>query len=585
VLAGNPAGVAGAQRPLLSRISDGLMTKRAPLHLAIVATLLTLPTLRHGFQADDNVFQTLVSDGQHSPAGLFYFSPAAIQAGRQFGEFPWWASPRLTFEFMRPLASVMHWFEFRHFPHAPVWMRSINIAIYALSVAVATLAYREILPGSRAAALAALLFAIDDGHAVNAAWISARSTALSTLFALLALLLQLRARRMRSRALSFASVAATALALAAGEAGLWALAYLCAAAVALERGSLRARMRTLWPHLCVAAVWAALYLQRPYGLRASGWSRSLSSPLNVLGQGLLDLPLWLVGAFGPGSVDVAASTTPGIARLIALPIAALCVACLLPQLRSSRESRFFALGTLACIAPMLTTIPQDRLLVGASFGAFGLIGTFLADTASRPRSALARYGRPLHIGMHACLAPLLFPVLASNPEIMQRTNRALCDAAPSDRDVVLIDSPAEVLGYYAYHTLRAQTPLQAAPRSLQQLYAGRSDLDFERIDERTLDVHAALGWGSTPYESFFASNAELPKLGTTRRVGELKISVLAVEAHGRPTHVRFEFPDRLEAEHRVWLTWQGRRPVVWTPPALGQRKHIAGQSLSSALTL
>jgi hypothetical protein len=385
--------------------------------------------------------------------------------------------------------------------------------------------------------------------------------------------------------LFFTSVAATALALASGEAGLWALAYLFAAGFALQRGGIRARMRGLWPHLCVAAVWAALYLQRPYGLRGSGWYRSLSSPIHVLVQGLLDLPLWLVGAFGPGSVDVAASTSQGVARLIALPIALLCVACLVPLLRTSRESRFFALGTLACIAPMLTTIPQDRLLVGASFGAFGLIGTFIVDAADRPRSALARYGRRMHIGLHACLAPLLFPILASNPEIMQRTNRALCEAAPADRDVVLIDSPAEVLGYYAYHTLRAPSQTRLPPRSLHQLYAGRSDLWFERIDARTLDVHAALGWGSTPYESFFSSNAELPKLGTTRHVGEMKISVLALEEHGRPTHVRFEFPDRLEAEHRVWLTWEGREPVAWTPPLLGQRKHIAGQSLTSALTL
>jgi hypothetical protein len=587
-LAGAAAILLRSRRSTFSRLIDVLTTKRAPLLLAAFAVLLTLPTLRHGFQADDNVFRTLVADG-HRPWHLFYFSPSDISAGREYGAFPWWASPRLSFEFMRPLASVMHWFEFTRFPNSPGLMRLISILIYALTVALATLTYNEILPGSRAAAVAALLFAIDDGHAVPAAWISARNTALAALFSVLALLLHLKGRRARAPSqallLSLASAGSTALALAGAEAGVWGLAYLFAAAVVLESGGFRARMRGLWPHLAVSAIWVVLYLSRDYGLRGSGWYRSLSSPIQVLVQGLLDLPLWLAAAFGPGSVDVAAAVSQGPARLIALPLAVLFVACLVPVVRASRECRFFALGTLGCIAPMFTTVPQDRLVVGASFGAFGLIGYFIVDAVSRPQSVLARWGRRLHLGVHACLAPLLFPIIASNPELMQNTNRALTDAAPSGRDVVLIDSPTETLGYYAYHTLSAQAQTRAAPHSLQQLYAGRSDLWFERIDARTLDVHAARGWGSTPYESFFASTAELPKPGTLRRAGEMQIRVLEADDHGRPTRVRFEFPDALEAEHRVWLTWEGRGPVLWTPPQLGQRKYVAGQSVLSALTL
>ncbi|HKU41133.1 MAG TPA: hypothetical protein VJR89_23385 [Polyangiales bacterium] len=571
-------------RALFASVRSLLESRRAPLLLAAIAVTLALPTLRHGLQADDNVFLTLVSDG-HRPWYLFYFSPAAIASGIEHGAFPWWTNPQLTFEFLRPLASVMHWFEFTRFPELPALMRAISILLYAATVACASLAYREVLPAAPAA-LAGLLFAIDDGHAVTAAWVSARNTQLAALFSMLALLLHLRGRRAktgwRRTLLALASAGSTALALAGAEAGVWALAYVFAVALALEPGSLRERARGLWPHLLVAAGWLSIFLTHQYGLRGSGWYRSLSQPLDVLAQGVLDLPLWLAGVFGPGNIDVAASTSLATARWIALPIAVLFVACLLPLLRSSRECRFFALATLGCIAPMFTTVPQDRLLVGASFGAFGLIGSFLAYTAQPAQPTWTRWSRRLHLGAHACLAPLLFPIAASNPQLMQNTNRALTSAAPRDRDVVLIDSPAETLGYYAYHTLQARGD---APRSLHQLYAGRSDLTFERIDERTLDVQAALGWGSTPYESFFAAPRALPQLGAERRAGDMHMRVLEVTADGRPMRVRFEFPDALEAPHRVWLSWDGRGPAPWTPPPLGQRAFVPGQSVMSALTL
>jgi hypothetical protein len=270
------------------------------------------------------------------------------------------------------------------------------------------------------------------------------------------------------------------------------------------------------------------------------------------------------------------------ARLIALPCAVLFVACLVPLLRTSRECRFFALGTLGCIVPMFTTVPQDRLLVGASFGAFGLIASFLVESARVAQSKFVRWSRRLHLGVHACLAPLLFPIAASNPQLMQNTNAALVDAVPTDRDVVLIDSPAETLGYYAYHTLRARGD---APHPLHQLYAGRSDLVFERVDAQTLDVYAALGWGSTPYETFFASTRDLPKAGSQRSVAGMQVHVLESTADGRPRHVRFVFPDALEAPHRAWLVWADRRPVQWTPPAIGERSFVPGQSVMSALTL
>jgi phage baseplate assembly protein gpV len=63
----------------------------------------------------------------------------------------------------------------------------------------------------------------------------------------------------------------------------------------------------------------------------------------------------------------------------------------------------------------------------------------------------------------------------------------------------------------------------------------------------------------------------------------MHITVLENDADGLPSRVRFRFASELESPTRLWLVWEGRAPVAWRPPALGEQVELPALSLFSAL--
>src|SRR3954453_3699628 len=133
-------------------------------------------------------------------------------------------------------------------------MHLLNCLLYAGLVWVATLAYRVLFGRElKLAALAALMFCIDESHAQSVGWIASRHVVLATLFALTALYLHVRSRREASLKLQVASLGAHALSLLSAEFGLATLAYLVAYAAIFESGTLLRRVRTIAPHVLIGA--------------------------------------------------------------------------------------------------------------------------------------------------------------------------------------------------------------------------------------------------------------------------------------------------------------------------------------------
>jgi hypothetical protein len=353
-----------------SRIRDLLGSLSATWFFPALAFVLTLPALRLGLQTDDHVHAHHMRHGW-SPTLLFASPPAEFRAARQVGRLAWWSSPHVDLRFFRPLSSLSHALDFSLWPEQAWLMHLENGLIYALVVLVAVRLYRRLLPESVVAGLAALLFAVDDGHGAAIGWISSRNTLLASLFGLLALLAHIRARSARSPALHAASALCVGLALLSAEAGIFVLAYLGAYACVYESGSLWKRTRSLVPQLGVCLVWSMGCLASHAGIRGSSWYRELDAPLDLLVNGGLDLPIWLVSLFGTGPVAIGVVVPDASPRLWCLALACLFILPLLYATPRSREMRFLALGAVACLPPLFTTVPQDRVLMGASFGACG----------------------------------------------------------------------------------------------------------------------------------------------------------------------------------------------------------------------
>jgi hypothetical protein len=573
-----------------------LQTRGGGWIVAGVALAFCLPSLALGLLVDDHVFRNKARLG-FDPFGIFEISRAQAVSARNFGQLAWWTSPELSIDFLRPLSALSHLAEFQFWPNAAWAMHLANGLIYAALVAVVWLLYRELWPQSpRSAALAALLFAIDDGHAPTIGWISSRNTLLATLFALSALLLHVRARNYASaprvsRALGrqlrlhWASALCVALALFSAEAGIAVMAYLVAYALAFESGNIRERVITLLPELVVVVCWAVVYVVGGFGAHGASFYRDLSDPLSVFGQGVLDLPTWLFSLFGPSVIGTLMVLPPAPVRAVMLLLCLPILIGLASAMPRTRQNVFFAVGALLCLPPLFTTLPQDRLLVAASFGAFGLIASFVTAAATSPHRS-ARATRIGLIALHLIVSPLLFvPTLGQSRPIDNGARDIAAEVrerAPSR--VVFVNLPVELLSLYSWHILHEDLE-RPHPSSMQQLYAGTSPLEVQRVDVNTLELRALKGWGERPVERIFCAPSDLPRAGTKLEFEPMKISVMDSDAAGHPVRVQFRFPDALESPGRLWLSWRGTKPVPWQPPAIGQTVSLEPLSMFTSLAL
>jgi hypothetical protein len=582
--AGLPDSTLPANRSWRSLLLKRVQSPRGAWITAAVACALALPSLTLGLTTDDrlNVYRVQRGSG---PFTMFELATERLEQSQQMGALSWWTNPQLSIDFLRPLSSLTNWLEYRFYPGAPWAMHGVNVLLYGVLILIAWRLYREFLPNHpRCAAAAALMFAIDDGHAQTVGWISGRNTLLASVFALAALWFHARARTgARDWRSGLASVACVALALCSAEAGLSVFAWLIAYAVAFECGSARSRIVSLIPAAAVFAVWAFVYVSGGYGVKGAGFYRELSTPLATLGAGLADLPIWLGSLVGPSLASVTVLLPADSSRIAFAIIALPLLAALSIALRRTRENQFFALGALLCLPPLFTTLPQDRLLMAASFGAFGLIASFLA-VAHLHASRFIRGTRKLLGALHFGIAPCMFILTLDQTAPIDRGARALAAAVPrqAPAQVVFLQLPMELLPMYGWQML-LEEPDRALPASALQLYGGTSPLVVKRIDPQTLDVAAANGWGANAAERMFASLASLPRVGQERTIASVRARVMQSDEEGHPTRVQFQFPDALESNDRLWLSWSGTRPEPWTPPAIGTEVSLPALNAFASL--
>ena len=568
---------APATRP---RLEAWLRPGRVAAWLTALSVLLSLPSVGAGLRADDH---PLVHNARRMPAWAIYGAPHEdFVAGREMGVVAWWTSSALDIRFLRPLSGLIHAFELRHWPKQLWLMHFCNVLLYAALVWVALRLYQRLLPDRRSWILAALMFAVDDAHAQSVGWIAARNTLLGALFSLATLLLHVNARETRSRTAVAASVGCLGAALLAAESGLSGFMLLVAYALVLDTGSLRARLTTLTPYLWVLLPWAAFYAAFGFGAHGTSWLRSFHAPLSLLGQGMLDVPAWFVSLFGASAVSALLMWPLPVLRIVTLVLAAPLLWALWPVLKPAPVGRepartrlFFLLATVLCILPLFTTLPQDRLTVPASFGAFGVIGC-LFEALLTQTGAAARWRRGSMVGLHLVLSPLLFiPGLHAIQPLENGIRATLAQLPPTPgQEIVLVNSPAELLSVYVYSA--AWNTGTAVPGAFHQLFTGRGSVTASRVDARTLELYAPRGWGGIPIQgSIFDRQPGTPRAGDEVRVRHMRAKVEATGTSGMPERVRFEFPDALDAPGRVWLVWRGTRPERWLPPAIGMSETFA----------
>ena len=580
------------------RLRGWLASRRASRVIVALAVLLCVPSLTTGLVADDYVHQCILGGGDGIPGlpanrlDLFTFAsgiPARNHALVDAGVFPWWTDPEVKLAFFRPLSALTHLLDHLAWP-STAWMMHAENLLWFMAVLLAVGAfYRRFLTPAWLAGLALLLYAVDDAHGPAVGWVANRNALVAISLALPAVALHDRYRREGWRPGRWLAPLMLALGLLAGESAIAATAYRAAHALHVDRGTLRARLASLWPYAGVTLLWRALYGALGYGTRASGvYFDPSEDPRRFLLALPERLPHLVAAQFALPWSDFSSlypSLGPTVTRVMlgwALVVVAVLVASVAPLWRRDPITRFFVTGTALSLLPISSTFAADRLLWFVGVGAMGIV----AQVIAHGRGVFARAVAAGFIVVHLVLAP---PLLALRSRSMDTVERALARANDSiprgpeieGKTLVLMNPPADPLAGYVLFTRAARG--EPRPERLRWLATGAEDVRVTRADDRTLRVRPEGGFLANVSEWMLRSPARPMAVPETIPLTGVSVDVTERGEGERPSEAVFRFDRALEDPSLVFMQWSGYGFVPFPLPALGASVVLPRQDFLKAL--
>jgi hypothetical protein len=267
---------------LVETARQHLASPRVTAIAALVGVALCLPSLWVGFVGDDYHHRSLLTgapgfpDLAEHPLNLFSFLDGDVERNRllkEYGLLPWWVWEDIRAAMWRPVASALHWLDYRLWPDSAPLMHAHSLLWYAALIVVAGAVYRRLIDGAWIAGLATVLFAVDHVHGLPVGWIANRNTLIATFFGLMTLLLHDRVRRFRGRVVAPWALVTFALGMLSAEAAVATGALLVAYALRLDPGTVKDRVLSLVPYGALVALWRVVYSTLGYGVSAGRLGR------------------------------------------------------------------------------------------------------------------------------------------------------------------------------------------------------------------------------------------------------------------------------------------------------------------------
>jgi hypothetical protein len=487
---------------------------------------------------------------------------------------PWWADPRLSIRFFRPLSSALIHAEHRLLGDGPLILHLHSLLWWAAVVIGAAALFRRVLP-ARPARLATVIFALAPCHVFPLGWLANREVLVSTAFGLPALSAYLRHRE--GRALRDAALATLlfALSLAGGEYALCFGGYV----LAFELVGLRERkgagaLAGALPFALPAAAYLATRAALGYGSRGSGfYADPFGEPAAFLGA----LPRRLVSLLLDGWFSLDHETintlTPPWALAMAFTAAA---ALLVPPLfrlhrgldaASRRTLAWLLLGSLLSLAPVTAVIPSPRVIGVGMVGVAASVAWLLEEVwfAAGPVNDGPR-PRAVEHARAAALA-LGFAHLVHGPATSFLVARGFRQAAASFADHVA-DLRARLAGSGESAERREVMVVRGMAASLFLPWLDRRDppppwrilaqtghVLALRRGPRSLELvlPPAEGAFSQGSGNLFRGESSPMAVGDVLTVPGMRVTVLDVGPSG-PRRVRYDLDRDLESPSLLWIT-------------------------------
>jgi hypothetical protein len=580
-----------------------------------------------GFFADDYA-QLGMLDGNYpvprAPYDLFSFSDgsaAEAQKLMQSGFYPWWADPELRIAMLRPLASLMIWFDHRMFGneaffyhvHSAVWW-------FAMLGAVALL-FRRLLPMPQAL-VAFTLLVCDEAHGVALSWICNRCAVVSTTFSLIALLLYIRFRRAGGTRWLVAAIVAYSVAFGFGEYSICALGYLVAYEVFSGLGTIKARLRAFLPMLLPPLVFSGVRsLVGATVLNSGVYVDPVTEPLAFAGAVAVRLPVlmsdlvlalradyWTFGApwtyvwFDRGWVPRRWVHDPEPWRLVQLGVGVLACGLLVLLARTTlqgenqRNTRWLALGSVLSVIPVCGSFPSSRLLLVPLVGFTPLLAAFIVAGFQQLRANLrTRPRRSIALAMPALLAALyhvIIPIDAERTAVARTLGGTTglrdailgmhVDEARLPRQDLILLTALEG-GTSMYLPLTRLLYGHAAPHSCLYLSYVTAPylLSRDAPNAFTMRFNGTYAMLGTAGEHLLRSPKRPFRVHDTVVAGFMRVTILEL-FEGRPRRIRFEFDRPLEDPSLLFMVPARDGYHRFELPAVGDARVVPPPTIPSA---
>ncbi|MCX4247033.1 hypothetical protein [Paraliomyxa miuraensis] len=550
------------------------------LVVLVVGIALRVPAVWAGFGMDDFAQLAMLDDSYpvpRHPWDLFSFSkgdPAEVEILMSKGSLAWWSHPELKLCALRPLSSLLMWLDVQVFGHDAVGHHVHTLVWWSAMLVAAALLLRRLLP-ARWAALALLLYALDECHTYPIGWLANRNAIVSATFGFLALWAHVRHREDGWPRGRWLAAVLMVLALCGGEYALCIVPYFVVYELVAGPGTRAERARALLPLCSLLLGYVALHRAMGFGSFASSvYVDPAREPMAWLGVAAMRIPT-LVADMALAIPTGRMTTIPGlIERQMQAGVVALMLgAVLLPGLRrrldatGSKRVLWLSIAAVLAILPVASSFVSARLLLIPTLGGHVVVAALVLDGWDRLRdpalrlrlASLARgaVSAVLVIG-HVGLAPWwgleeTFNIVHINLGTQQAARTMQVDDARVARQRLVVLSASDPMTLLYPHLVRWAEghPL---PRSWWVLSMAPRPHTLTRVSPDTIEMTVIGGAMLTgPVEQLFR-RPEFPlRAGDLIRLEGLTIRILQVDADGRPFRVRFGFDVPVDDPSLVFL--------------------------------
>jgi hypothetical protein len=549
------------------------------LALVLVGVVLRLPSLWVGFGMDDFAQLAMlghVYPAERAPWDLFTFSDgsrAEVQRLMDRGSLAWWSYPELRLSALRPLSSLLTALDVQVFGHRAMLHHAHTLGWWAAMAYVVARLLLRLLP-TRWALVAFAFYVLDECHTYPIGWLANRNAIVSATFGFAAVLAHVRWREDGWRPGAWLSALALALALAGGEYGLCAAAYLAAfELVGLPRS--QRSWRGFVPMALVLVVWATVHRVVGYGAEGSTvYVDPVREPIAWLQAALVRVPILIADmllaiptgklAFFPDLMRIQAWLGP-----LALAVVGALVPGAMRRLPPDQQRRlaFACIAAFAALLPVASSFVSARLLLIPGVAGHVVVAALVLDGVDAARDPVRRRA---WLGRLRALAGLALVVVhgglatywgleetISIGELNRGTRTASLSMQVDDGKVaqqrLVVLTAADPMTLLYPPTVRWVEGLPL-PKSWWVLSMAPKPHRLRRIAANAFELEVVDGaMLRGPVEQLFRRPDMPLAVGDVVELDGLRIEILELVDGGHPTRVRYTFEHRLEHPSLVFL--------------------------------